>query len=95
MTLADGRKLGPFDVILAATGYAKDYSYFEPAARAALGIDEDGLYLFRSILPPRLPVRLVDLIAGSPDPRPGPSTGPRPVARSYRAAVSLNLPGSE
>lgn len=30
---------------------------FRPEARAKLGVEEDGLYLFRGILPPRLPVR--------------------------------------
>ena len=40
------------------TGFAsQDYSYLEPDVAVALGAGVDGLFLFRQILPPRVPVR--------------------------------------
>lgn len=52
VVLTDGRALGPFDVIVAATGYEADYSYLDETTRQALDVEDDGLWLFRHILPP-------------------------------------------
>ncbi len=57
MVTKGGEELGPFDVVIAATGYAKSYEYLPEEEQAALGREEDGLWLFRHILPPRVPVR--------------------------------------
>lgn len=52
VVLTDGSTIGPFDVIVAATGYKSDYSYLDKATRAALDVEDDGLWLFRHVLPP-------------------------------------------
>merc|ERR1719230_163621 len=43
------------DLVVYGTGFAKDYGVLDPASRAALGVSRDGLYLYRSILAPRVP----------------------------------------
>eukprot|EP00775_Hariotina_reticulata_P000859 gene859-1178_t len=43
------------DLVLYATGYSKSYDYLDAGPRAKLGIQKDGLPLFRNILPPLLP----------------------------------------
>ena len=49
--LADGRLL-PCDLVVAATGFAKDHGALLPAETvAALGAADDGLYLYRHTLP--------------------------------------------
>ncbi|GIL50953.1 hypothetical protein Vafri_7014 [Volvox africanus] len=45
----------PADVILYCTGYVKSYDYFEADLRSKLDVQNDGLYLYRNCLPPRLP----------------------------------------
>jgi dimethylaniline monooxygenase (N-oxide forming) len=51
--LADGsQKALPCDVLVCGTGYAKSYDYLPAAERAALDVQEDGLYLYRHTLPP-------------------------------------------
>lgn len=41
--------------IIYATGNSHSYSWFHPQVVAALQQDRDGIYLYRSILPPGLP----------------------------------------
>ncbi|KAG2429055.1 hypothetical protein HXX76_011296 [Chlamydomonas incerta] len=43
------------DVVLYCTGYAKTYEYFDGPMRARLGLQKDGLYLYRNCLPPGVP----------------------------------------
>jgi hypothetical protein len=45
----------PCDALIAATGFRKDYAYLPAATRAALAGAEDGLYLYRHVLPPAVP----------------------------------------
>lgn len=52
----DGTELGPFDTVVAATGYARSYAYLPADEQRELQLQQDGLWLFRSILPPRMPV---------------------------------------
>lgn len=53
--LHDGSVL-PTDLVIAATGFAQDYSVFsDPTTRSALDMEKDGLYLYNYILPPKLP----------------------------------------
>mmetsp|Transcript_28913 Transcript_28913/g.47988 ORF Transcript_28913/g.47988 Transcript_28913/m.47988 type:complete len:511 (-) Transcript_28913:748-2280(-) len=47
----DERSL-PCDVCVCATGFSKSYAYLPPADAAALGVESDGLYLYRHIFPP-------------------------------------------
>lgn len=51
VVLTDGTEL-PCDLLVCATGFKKDYSYLPAATRDALGLENDGLYLYRNILPP-------------------------------------------
>jgi hypothetical protein len=55
--LIDGRTLEGFDAVVLATGYANDFSWLPPDVEQRLGVEEDGLYLYRHVLPPRVPVR--------------------------------------
>jgi hypothetical protein len=57
VVLRDGQQLGGFDVILTALGYYRDYSFLPPAQHQGLDLEEDGLWLYRHIIPPRIPVR--------------------------------------
>jgi len=43
------------DLIVFATGFQKDYSYFSEDLQTKLGIENDGLYLWRHTLSPQLP----------------------------------------
>ncbi|KAG2449954.1 hypothetical protein HYH02_000058 [Chlamydomonas schloesseri] len=43
------------DVVLYCTGYAKTYDFFDGEMRARLGLQKDGLYLYRNCLPPGVP----------------------------------------
>ncbi len=45
----------PADVILYCTGYEKSYDYFESQMRERLGLQKDGLYLYRNCLPCAVP----------------------------------------
>jgi len=36
------------------TGFTKDYSYFDEETLANLNIQDDGLYLYRNIIPPKV-----------------------------------------
>jgi hypothetical protein len=54
----DGRRVDDLDVVVLATGYQHgDYSWLPADVEQRLGADEDGLYLYRHVLPPRVPVR--------------------------------------
>lgn len=55
--LQDGRQLSGFDVILTALGYYRDYSFLPLQWYHMLDIEKDGLWLYRHIIPPRIPVR--------------------------------------
>ncbi|PNW82892.1 hypothetical protein CHLRE_06g298550v5 [Chlamydomonas reinhardtii] len=43
------------DLVLYCTGYAKTYDYFDGPMRARLGLQKDGLYLYRNCIPPGVP----------------------------------------
>ncbi len=58
----DGTTLEPFDCVVAATGYAKTYSFLPPAERDALCLEPDGHWLFRNVLPPRVPVNILIVV---------------------------------
>lgn len=53
-TLDDGSEV-PCSLVICATGYDKTYDYFDDATRQALGVEDDGLYLYRHCLPPNVP----------------------------------------
>eukprot|EP00884_Botryococcus_braunii_P014868 jgi/Botrbrau1/23382/Bobra.0051s0032.3 len=53
--LQDGRHLSGFDVILTALGYHRDYSFLPPEWHRLLDIEEDGLWLYRHIIPTKVP----------------------------------------
>eukprot|EP00884_Botryococcus_braunii_P011241 jgi/Botrbrau1/20117/Bobra.0173s0020.1 len=42
-------------MIVLATGYHNDYNYFPPDVQQRLKVQPDGLYLYRHIIPPRVP----------------------------------------
>jgi len=50
-----GRASIDCDLVVYGTGFKKSYDYFEPAVQAALQIQRDGLYLYRSMLPVGVP----------------------------------------
>ncbi|KXZ51019.1 hypothetical protein GPECTOR_14g26 [Gonium pectorale] len=52
--LQDGSFL-PVDVVLYCTGYEKTYDYFDHDTRSQLGLQKDGLYLYRNCIPPGVP----------------------------------------
>ncbi|KXZ51030.1 hypothetical protein GPECTOR_14g27 [Gonium pectorale] len=52
--LQDGNFL-PADVVLFCTGYEKTYEYFDGDIRSRLGLQKDGLYLYRNCIPPGVP----------------------------------------
>ncbi|GLC36967.1 hypothetical protein PLESTM_000523600 [Pleodorina starrii] len=52
--LQDG-SFQPADVILYCTGYVKTYDYLEGEMREQLGLQKDGLYLYRNCLPCAVP----------------------------------------
>jgi len=39
------------NMVVYGTGFTKTYDYFEPSVRAALQVQRDGLFLYRSVLP--------------------------------------------
>ncbi|KAG2427939.1 hypothetical protein HXX76_011926 [Chlamydomonas incerta] len=45
----------PADVVLYCTGYEKAYDYFDGEMRSRLGLQKDGLYLYRNCIPPDVP----------------------------------------
>lgn len=45
----------PCDLVLCGTGFKKTYAYLPETERAALGVEADGLYLYRHIFPPSVP----------------------------------------
>ncbi|EKX53081.1 hypothetical protein GUITHDRAFT_101526 [Guillardia theta CCMP2712] len=52
--LKDGSKLEA-DVVVLGTGFLKKYAFFDAAMVKQLGVEEDGLYLYRHILPSHVP----------------------------------------
>lgn len=56
VVLRTGQSLSGFDVILTALGYYRDYSFLPPELRSLLDIEEDGLWLFRHMISPKIPV---------------------------------------
>jgi dimethylaniline monooxygenase (N-oxide forming) len=50
----DGASL-PCDMVVYGTGFVKSYDYLDAATRAKLRIQDDGLYLYRSMLPVNVP----------------------------------------
>ena len=52
--LVDGQVV-PADLIVYGTGFQKDYSLFSEDVRSKLGVEDDGLYLWRHTLPPQIP----------------------------------------
>ena len=54
--MADGaEKRLPCDVLVCGTGFQKRYDYLPVAERAALDVQDDGLYLYRHMLPAHVP----------------------------------------
>ena len=51
--LKDGRVIET-DMVVMGTGFTKDYSYFDEETLANLNIQDDGLYLYRNIIPPNV-----------------------------------------
>ena len=45
----------PCDLVVYGTGFTKSYDYLSPEAQAKLGTQNDGLYLYRSMLPIGVP----------------------------------------
>jgi len=54
VVLKDGTELA-VDCVVLATGWKSDFGYLPENARKALGMDEDGFYLYRHMLHPDLP----------------------------------------
>ena len=54
VTLNDGSEL-PADLVVYGTGFAKNYGVFDRLVQDKLPLENDGLYLYRNVLPPRLP----------------------------------------
>jgi dimethylaniline monooxygenase (N-oxide forming) len=50
----DGEIL-PADLVVFGTGFRKDYSYFSQEVQSRLGLEGDGLYLWRHTLPAQVP----------------------------------------
>jgi len=53
--LARGDASLPCDMVVFGTGFVKSYDYLDAATRAKLSIQDDGLYLYRSMLPVGVP----------------------------------------
>lgn len=53
VTLTDKTEI-ECDMVIYATGFVKRYDIFDPLLLEKLNIQKDGLYLYRSIIPPRL-----------------------------------------
>jgi cation diffusion facilitator CzcD-associated flavoprotein CzcO len=54
VTLKDGSSL-PADMIISATGFSPDFSFLDEATLRDLNQQKDGLYLYRYILPEKVP----------------------------------------
>jgi dimethylaniline monooxygenase (N-oxide forming) len=54
VVLQDGKEIQA-DQVVFATGFTKDYSYLPPDEVAKLGVEDDGLYLYKHMLPPKVP----------------------------------------
>jgi dimethylaniline monooxygenase (N-oxide forming) len=55
VVLSDGRELQA-DVVVYATGFEKSYDIFDAASvRPRLGVEADGLWLYRNMIPPAVP----------------------------------------
>mmetsp|Transcript_23623 Transcript_23623/g.63763 ORF Transcript_23623/g.63763 Transcript_23623/m.63763 type:complete len:240 (+) Transcript_23623:828-1547(+) len=54
LELADGSKV-PCDALICATGFSKSYNYLPAESVKALDVQRDGLYLYRHVLPSRVP----------------------------------------
>jgi cation diffusion facilitator CzcD-associated flavoprotein CzcO len=52
--LTDGTRVLA-DVIVLGTGFTKSYDVFDASTRSKLGVQADGLYLYRNVLPPSVP----------------------------------------
>merc|ERR1712194_103603 len=52
--LQDGTEL-PADIIVFGTGFTKNYDLLDRLIQNKLDREKDGLYLYRNVLPPRLP----------------------------------------
>jgi dimethylaniline monooxygenase (N-oxide forming) len=52
--LTDGKELDA-DLVLYGTGFKKNYNIFDRLLQNKLDLHPDGLYLYRNIIPPRLP----------------------------------------
>jgi dimethylaniline monooxygenase (N-oxide forming) len=50
-----GGKAIDVDVVVFATGFTKEYGYLPVGEKDKLGLQDDGLYLYNQILPPRIP----------------------------------------
>eukprot|EP00884_Botryococcus_braunii_P019302 jgi/Botrbrau1/6055/Bobra.0042s0035.1 len=53
--LRDGRRLEGFEVAVLATGYHCSYEWLPPHIQHRLQVQEDGLYLYRHMIPPLVP----------------------------------------
>merc|ERR1711953_1569054 len=51
IVLTDGTQI-PADVVIYGTGFGKSYDLFDEATQKKLGVQRDGLYLYRNIIPP-------------------------------------------
>ena len=54
VVLVDGNQLDA-DLVIYGTGFAKNYDVFDKVIQSKLNIQKDGLYLYRNIIPPRVP----------------------------------------
>mmetsp|Transcript_38714 Transcript_38714/g.97507 ORF Transcript_38714/g.97507 Transcript_38714/m.97507 type:complete len:265 (+) Transcript_38714:721-1515(+) len=51
----EGGATHPADLVIFATGFTKDYSLLSTEVRSALDLGDDGLWLYRHMLPPGIP----------------------------------------
>ena len=54
VVLRDGTEL-PADMVIYGTGFKKNYDLFDRLLQQKLPMERDGLYLYRNVVPPRLP----------------------------------------
>ncbi|CAK9078323.1 unnamed protein product, partial [Durusdinium trenchii] len=54
VVLTNGTQLHS-DLVIYGTGFAKNYDIFDKVLQEKLNIQKDGLFLYRNMLPPRLP----------------------------------------
>lgn len=55
LNLKDGSTLDEVDLVVAATGFQQDFSFFDEKTLDDIGRDQDGLYLYRGIVPEKVP----------------------------------------